>query len=104
MCLTGDEEGPLFRALAAMIWTAGARCCAGCAASSATGIYSWRSSAISGASEDRILSGIGRAAREFGLPLLATNGVLYAEPAGQQVLDVMTCVRHHTIWMRRAGS
>ena len=35
-------------------------------------------------------------AREFGLPLLATNGVLYAEPEGQQVLDVMTCARFHT--------
>jgi error-prone DNA polymerase len=30
------------------------------------------------------------------LPLLATNGVLYAQPAGRQVLDVFTCLRHHT--------
>ena len=31
-----------------------------------------------------------------GLPLLATNGVCHATPAGRQVLDVFTCIRHHT--------
>ena len=30
------------------------------------------------------------------LPVVATNGVLYATPAGRQVLDVFTCIRHHT--------
>jgi error-prone DNA polymerase len=35
-------------------------------------------------------------ARAFSLPLLATNGVLHASPAGRQVLDVFTCIRHHT--------
>ena len=30
------------------------------------------------------------------LPLLATNGVLYAEPQAREVLDVFTCLRHHT--------
>lgn len=30
------------------------------------------------------------------LPLLATNGVLYATPDRRQVLDVFTCIRHHT--------
>ena len=30
------------------------------------------------------------------LPLLATNGVCYAAPPGRQVLDVFTCMRHHT--------
>jgi error-prone DNA polymerase len=31
-----------------------------------------------------------------GLPLLATNGVCHATPLGRQVLDVFTCIRHHT--------
>jgi error-prone DNA polymerase len=31
-----------------------------------------------------------------GLPLLATNGVCHATPQGRQVLDVFTCIRHHT--------
>jgi error-prone DNA polymerase len=35
-------------------------------------------------------------ARAQGLPLVATNGVLHAEPDGRRVLDVFTCARHHT--------
>lgn len=31
-----------------------------------------------------------------GLPLLATNGVLYATPEGRRVVDVFTCLRGHT--------
>jgi len=30
------------------------------------------------------------------IPLLATNGVLYAKTGGRAVLDVFTCIRHHT--------
>jgi len=35
-------------------------------------------------------------ARHFGLPLLATNGVLYASEAERPILDVFTCIRNHT--------
>ena len=35
-------------------------------------------------------------ARSFSLPLLAANGALYARPDGRQALDVFTCIRHHT--------
>jgi error-prone DNA polymerase len=35
-------------------------------------------------------------ARATGLPLLATNGVLYATPNARNVLDVFTCLREHT--------
>jgi error-prone DNA polymerase len=35
-------------------------------------------------------------AGHHGLPLLATNGVLYARPSQREVLDVFTCLRHHT--------
>ncbi|MFB3828609.1 MAG: DNA polymerase III subunit alpha [Bryobacteraceae bacterium] len=35
-------------------------------------------------------------ARARGLPLVATNGVAYAEPRQREVLDVLTAVRHKT--------
>jgi error-prone DNA polymerase len=34
--------------------------------------------------------------RSLGLPLVATNGVCYAEPGQRERLDVFTCLRHHT--------
>jgi error-prone DNA polymerase len=36
-----------------------------------------------------------RIAHSLGLPLLATNGVRYARPEDRELLDVLTCVRHH---------
>jgi error-prone DNA polymerase len=36
-----------------------------------------------------------RVARNYHLPLLATNGVRYARPDERETLDVLTCVRHH---------
>ena len=35
-------------------------------------------------------------ARRLGIPLVATNGVAYAEPAQRELLDVFTCVRNKT--------
>jgi len=35
-------------------------------------------------------------AHQLGLPLLATNGVLYASEAERPILDVFTCIRNHT--------
>lgn len=35
-------------------------------------------------------------ATTHGLPLLATNGVCYAEPRNREVQDVFTCLREHT--------
>src|SRR5262249_12466717 len=46
--------------------------------------------------ERRINELLVQLARAKGLPLLASNGVLYATPSGRQVLDVFTCLRHHT--------
>ncbi|MEP6716432.1 MAG: error-prone DNA polymerase, partial [Terriglobia bacterium] len=34
--------------------------------------------------------------RSLNLPLLATNGVCYANPAHRELLDLFTCLRHHT--------
>ncbi len=36
------------------------------------------------------------------LPVLATNGVRYAEQKDREILDVLTCIRHHTA-LDRAG-
>src|SRR5205807_6479458 len=33
-------------------------------------------------------------AREFHLPLLATNGVLYATPEDREILDAFTCIKN----------
>ena len=46
--------------------------------------------------EERLLSLLTQLAARHRLPLLATNGVLYAKPHGREVLDVFTCIRHHT--------
>ena len=37
------------------------------------------------------------------LPLLATNGVLYATRSGRELLDVLTCIRHRTT-LSKAGT
>jgi error-prone DNA polymerase len=34
-------------------------------------------------------------AQKLKLPLLATNGVCYAQPAQREILDVFSCIRHH---------
>lgn len=46
--------------------------------------------------EDRINRALIDLAEVSGIPVLATNGVLHAKPAGRQVLDVFTCIRNHT--------
>ena len=46
--------------------------------------------------EERLNNALAALAESQRLPLLATNGVLHAQPAGRQVLDVFTCLRHHT--------
>ena len=96
VALTGDEEGPVRRALARDDG-AGALACVR------------RLEAIFGrenvfveiqrhlrrgeARENRALRDLAAAA---GLPLLATNGVLHATRAERAVMDVFTCARNHT--------
>src|SRR5690606_1774603 len=52
--------------------------------------------------EDRLNERLLAIARASRLPVVATNGVAYAAPDGRQVLDVFTCLRHHTT-LDRAG-
>jgi error-prone DNA polymerase len=46
--------------------------------------------------EERGVRALIEMARQFQLPLLATNGVQYAAAAGRPVLDAFTCIRQHT--------
>ncbi len=96
VCLTGDEEGPLFRALLFDELDGGRE-----VLRRLRGIFGDRHLFIEVQRhlwriEDRVIAASVALAREFKLPLLATNGVLYAKSEGQQVLDVMTCARFHT--------
>jgi len=99
VALTGDEEGPLVRAV-----TSTAR-----AGTLSPGEVLKRLTRIFGGDgvqveiqrhlrrgEDRVNRQLIDLARSAGLPLLATNGVLHATSVGRQVLDVFTCLRHHT--------
>ncbi len=43
--------------------------------------------------EERLVSGVRDLAAAEGLPLVATNGVSYARPAGRALMDVFTCLR-----------
>jgi error-prone DNA polymerase len=96
VCLTGDDEGPLYQAL-----LRDDRAGAAALLRRLRGIYGahgvyvevqrhlWRD-------EDRLLKAAASLAKELDFPLLATNGVLYARPEERQVLDVFTCIRQHT--------
>ena len=96
VALTGDEEGPVRRA-----WLE-----RGPAAAAAEGA---RLAEVFGRDrlhvevqrhrargEERWNSFLVDWARAERLPLLATNGALYATPESCGVLDVFTCLRHHT--------
>jgi error-prone DNA polymerase len=96
VALTGDEEGPVRRAWLERGPAAGAD-----AGERLVGIFGRdrlhveiQRHRIPGEERwNRFLVDWARATR---LPLLATNGVLYAAPESCSVLDVFTCLRHHT--------
>ena len=46
--------------------------------------------------EERIVNGLCELASANNLPIVATNGVAYAEAWGRNVHDIFTCLRHHT--------
>ena len=96
LALTGDEEGPVRRA-----WTEG-----GAAAAAEAGARLLRIFGSGGLhaeiqrhrvpGEERWNAFIADWAGAVGVPLLATNGVLHAAPEDGGVVDVFTCLRHHT--------
>jgi len=101
LALTGDEEGPVRRA-----WRErgpGPAAAAGTRLREIFGDRLWaeiqRHRRPGEEAENDFVTAWAQAA---GVPLLATNGVRHATPEGAHVLDVFTCLRHHTT-LDRAG-
>jgi error-prone DNA polymerase len=103
ICLTGDENGPLAHALAQ-----GGMHAARALLQQIVSIFTGNSKNENGCREnvyvelqrhgDRFQEARNQAAiglaREFHLPILATNGVCYATPAESQIADVFTCIKN----------
>ncbi|HXE89837.1 MAG TPA: error-prone DNA polymerase [Terriglobales bacterium] len=95
ICLTGGEEGPLASALARGGMEE-ARRTLGCLLGiyGRSNVYVELQRHFDRAGEARNRAAV-QLARSLGLPLLATNGVGYAQPEQREVLDVLTSIRHH---------
>jgi error-prone DNA polymerase len=96
VALSGDEEGPVRRA-----WLERGPAAAAGEAGRLLGIFGRERLYVEIqrhriAGEDRWNAFLVDWARAEGLPLLATNGVLHATPEAGCVVDVFTCLRHHT--------
>jgi error-prone DNA polymerase len=94
VALTGDSEGPLAQALAARRDPAPVL-------ERLAGVFGRENVYVELQrhrlrGEDRALRQQIALAEQFRLPLLATNGVLYASETERPVLDAFTCIRHHT--------
>ncbi len=96
ICLTGGDEGPLAAALKRGGEAAGREC-----VEQFVRIYGKHNVYIElqrhgdRAEEARNQTAM-RIAESLRLPLLATNGVRYATQYEREILDVLTCVQHHT--------
>src|SRR5215469_5412822 len=94
-CLTGDEDGPLAHALRNGDKTEARRML-----QRLVGIFGSENVYVElqrhgiREQEQRNHAAV-ELARELKLPLLATNGVLYATPGEREVLDAFTCIRNH---------
>src|SRR5207245_2832454 len=53
--------------------------------------------------EEGVLGAMASLSRQVGLPLVATNGVRHARREDRQLLDVLTCIRHH-VALPQAGT
>jgi error-prone DNA polymerase len=94
ICLTGDENGPLARALA-KDGIAGGRHLLRQLISifGSQNVYVELQRHSDRFQESRNQAAVSLA-RERGLPLLATNGVCYATPAERQIADAFTCIKN----------
>jgi error-prone DNA polymerase len=95
ICLTGGEEGPLAYALA----TRGVRAATEivqqlCEIFGRENVYVELQRHFHREEESRNQAAVA-ITRDLHLPLLATNGVCYAQPPEREVLDVFTCIRNH---------
>src|ERR1700690_3837283 len=95
LCLTGGKEGPLAHALGRGGVENGTACVRQlCEIFGRDNVYVELQRHFDRAEEARNHAAV-EIARKLRLPLLATNGVCYAQPERREVLDVFTCLRHH---------
>jgi error-prone DNA polymerase len=95
ICLTGGDEGPLAYTLAqGGIEAATAAVEQLCEIFTRENVYVELQRHFCREEESRNQAAI-EIARKLKLPLLATNGVRYAQSPEREVLDVFTCIRHH---------
>jgi error-prone DNA polymerase len=95
VCLTGDEDGPLARALYNGGKPEARRLLGGLVdIFGHENVYVELQRHFRPEQEIRNHAGI-ELARELKLPLIATNGVLYAKPSDREVLDALTCIKNH---------
>src|SRR5580692_149888 len=95
ICLTGGDEGPLAYALAQGGVARGAECVQRlCELFGRENVYVELQRHFCRDEEARNHAAI-EIARKLKLPLLATNGICYAETRQREILDVFTCIRNH---------
>jgi error-prone DNA polymerase len=96
VCLTGGDEGPLAHALANGGLASGQQCVRQlCETFGRENVYVELQRHFCRDEEARNQAAA-EIARELRLPLVATNGVCYAEPRQREILDVFTCIRNHS--------
>jgi error-prone DNA polymerase len=94
ICLTGDEHGPLSHALKQGGLTAGRHLLQRLISIfGRENLYVELQRHFNRHQESRNQAAVSLA-REFNLPLLATNGVCYATPGEREIADVFTCIRN----------
>jgi error-prone DNA polymerase len=96
VALTGDEEGPLRRALARDDRSGANACVSRLTDAFGKGNVFVEIQRHLRRGEERENDALRDLASASGLPLLATNGVLHATRDERAVLDVLTCARNHT--------
>jgi error-prone DNA polymerase len=95
ICLTGGEEGPLANALKNGGTICGTECVRKlCEIFGRENTYVELQRHHAREEESRNQAAV-EIARKLSLPLLATNGVCYAQPHEKELLDVFTCIRNH---------
>ncbi len=93
VCLTGGDEGPLESALREGDDAARARVARLVELFGRENVYAELQRHRLREEERRNQAAM-RLARQFGLPLIATNGVNHAAPADRELMDVLTCIRN----------
>jgi error-prone DNA polymerase len=96
LCLTGGEEGPLAAALAQNGATAARERIDRLASIYGRGNVYIELQRHQEREEECRNQALVDLAASLGLPLIATNGVRYATEKDRELLDVFTCIRHHT--------